>query len=387
MGASRTAGANINSVSDRVCTGACPLSLVVSLMADVDMSIAEEQLQGATADEAPVPVEATLELAEMGDHVIATVGVPEPRFESMETGITNLLQGFQVIQKQLSLMKSEMVTQDTLNTAMTKNAQEQHEYTNLQIAALRAELLMNANSPVAVAGSGVHLTQQRPAKRHAPESSEGSTAFDSMSGATDGMNTKRVWFTGFPRKLLSQTLHSWAEDALKPTMKPGTWDSLKVKAYNAKRNFSVEFDTTEQAKNYLEVMRAQRLVWVEPMDNSAHDIRARPDRTLDVRVLTKFLTILWKRIHTALTNNGRWEDQYKLSTTGRGGVLYISDGNQVWEFFRVKLQTTPKPFYTAQELSDSVTVTPVVEDLMDWGIQEDEAENIIVGARQEALAP
>ena len=72
-----------------------------------------------------------------------------------------------------------------------------------------------------------------------------------------------------------------------------------------------------------------------------------------------------------------------MGTTGRGGVLFITDGDQVLELFRVKLQTTN--ITAISQLKDAdVHIAPNAEKLLDWSIDATLADNIVAKARAEA---
>ncbi len=126
-------------------------------------------------------------------------------------------------------------------------------------------------------------------------------------------------------------------------------------------------------------------MWLDVKGSTAHEIRARPDRTIDTRVITKFL-FLWQGVHQKMTKDDSWNDSLKLSTTGKGGALYLTDGDTIWELFRVKLPLGDrKAIMTTEEYAQSVVVEPVKEDLLDWGIDEGTADNMMAVARHEAL--
>ncbi len=67
-----------------------------------------------------------------------------------------------------------------------------------------------------------------------------------------------------------------------------------------------------------------------------------------------------------------------------GGVLYLTNGDVVWEFFRVRLGVSDVTSQSVEELCKSIRIEPMAQDLLDWGIDEGQADNMIALARAEA---
>eukprot|EP00959_Pyramimonas_sp_CCMP1952_P178393 3728970-Pyramimonas_sp.AAC.1 len=69
------------------------------------------------------------------------------------------------------------------------------------------------------------------------------------------------------------------------------------------------------------------MVWTDPRDNSAKQLRARPDQTLEVRNKQKVLGKLWEPTLAELKKHPRWSPEYKLGTNGPKGILFVTCPN------------------------------------------------------------
>ncbi len=157
------------------------------------------------------------------------------RFGGIEDGLKTLLNLVQPMTLKMDAMQEAMkscVTQEQLTSSLESSFEKQMAYCDEQIQRLRQELTQSA------AGSGVHHTQARPMKRRAQDVSDTSTTDDSMGTSSNiSHNPQRLWFVGFPRKLLAGTLRAWAEAVVVPLLSQADWASCKLRVFNAQQNF------------------------------------------------------------------------------------------------------------------------------------------------------
>ncbi len=70
--------------------------------------------------------------------------------------------------------------------------------------------------------------------------------------------------------------------------------------------------------------------------------RFKADRSLETRYAMKVMGSLLGNVKRNLTETDRWKDTFKLGTTGPRGTLFLSDGEDVTELYKVRPSNSKK---------------------------------------------
>jgi len=187
--------------------------------------------------------------------------------------------------------------------------------------------------------------------------------------AAPGVNPCRVWASGFPRKLLETQLKGHAEIA-KTNMPEAMSRVVAIKAYNLSKSYSMEFPNSTAAADFVANMRTKACTWVDPKTNDTYQIKFRADRTFETRRTIRILGKLWSDVEAKLKENGKWDGKLTIGSTGPRGVLFLSDGMDVWELFTVK----------GRNGEEDVSIEVHKEQNAAWSISEEDAGKMVDSA-------
>jgi len=138
-------------------------------------------------------------------------------------------------------------------------------------------------------------------------------------------------------------------------------------------SYTVEFPTQSSAHDFLESARASPMSWKDPQSSLNVPLRARPDRSLSVRLVMRAMGALWSQVEEAITSSGRMRQDVKIATTGHKGTLFVTDGKDVWVLFSTKTHGPAS--------DENCQISFVAENCCHWGIAEAEATAMIDAAR------
>ena len=148
-----------------------------------------------------------------------------------------------------------------------------------------------------------------------------------------------------------------------------------VKAYNNESSFAMIFPSAAAAADFLATFRAQpeAPAWTDFRDNTKHELKARPDRSIAVRAKNRVLGGLWKKMQPMLVQKGTFPQGSKMGTTGPKGGLCVTNAEkeEIWEIFTVK-----EPRLGGTEAPKHLVI-PHKDNLSLFGVSEQEAQAAI----------
>ena len=156
----------------------------------------------------------------------------------------------------------------------------------------------------------------------------------------EGGNMNRVWIFGFKRDFYSSYFLKMGADLLN---KAGIDDIIikqcKVRAFNMKARFSIDFPSVGIARDFVRLVNAMGFVAEDRSDSTGQHptLRAAQDRSKEDREKITYMTKAWKVVHDSLADNKGWDKGMTLRSTGTDGVLFIenpekTDGYRIVRF-------------------------------------------------------
>ena len=157
-------------------------------------------------------------------------------------------------------------------------------------------------------------------KRPCGEVSSSTTASTAAAGSADLLV---IWILGLPRELLATQLKKFAAQLLGDVSVDMARHSV-VRAFNLENRFSVNFDSVFMAHKFLSHYRENDIVF------EGTKLRARPDRSADVRQRNRILGGLWAELSARPAL-----DSKSIGQNGPKGKVFVSDmeSEQVWILF------------------------------------------------------
>ena len=250
-----------------------------------------------------------------------------------------------------------------------KKIEERIERTDLAwqkaIDAIKAEISRAPSLPTTKAGDPFVQNNKRP--RGADDPPPTPAGFE----ADPGRDVTRVWLVNFPKPMPASKLEKIAKTNIDKHVPHHEATKAKIVALNFKQRVSISFSSKEAARNFL-VNYSSNPDKYSSSDGVDHVIHAKPDRSYDSRTIGKATGVLWRRIHTALTESGKMEPRFKLGTTGIKGQLYIQDDDNIWELFSTSIS------------GSAVSVAPNLTNLSLWGVDAAMKDDMIREANEAA---
>ena len=189
--------------------------------------------------------------------------------------------------------------------------------------------------------------------------------------ADPGRDVTRVWLVNFPKPMPASKLERFAKSNIDKHIPHHEAALAKIVALNFKQRVSISFSSKEVARNFL-VNYSNSPDKYPSSDGTDYVIHAKPDRSYDSRTIGKATGVLWRRVHTSLTESGKMEPRFRLGTTGIKGQLYIQDDDNMWELFSTSIS------------GSAVTIAPNLTNLSLWGIDEATKNDMLREANETA---
>eukprot|EP00959_Pyramimonas_sp_CCMP1952_P352413 7383793-Pyramimonas_sp.AAC.1 len=105
----------------------------------------------------------------------------------------------------------------------------------------------------------------------------------------------RVWFGGFPRRVLGSVMQAHAQFALSKL--PTSYSiGAEIPAKNMQMSCSIRFSSSEIASNVVQQMKSHGVDWIDPRTKVAIAMRCRLDASAAVRARRKALGRLWQAL-------------------------------------------------------------------------------------------
>ena len=136
-----------------------------------------------------------------------------------------------------------------------------------------------------------------------------------------------VWIGGFQRKLVSPLLSRAANDIIDKYCPIDLDPKPKIIARAMSAGFKLIFDDNDDAKNFVDVFKAEPFDWQDPRaPGSMTELFARADRSAADRIRIGLITIIWGLLNPLLVASVNWRpDVNKLRSTGANGALWVED--------------------------------------------------------------
>eukprot|EP00972_Heterocapsa_arctica_P001147 161859-Heterocapsa_arctica.AAC.1 len=104
----------------------------------------------------------------------------------------------------------------------------------------------------------------------------------------------------------------------------------KVRAFNMKQRFSIDFPAVGIAREFVRKVNCLEYVAKDPADRAGQHptLRATPDRSKEDRERITYMTKAWKVVHETLKDNAGWTEGMSLRSTGTDGVLFVENAEK-----------------------------------------------------------
>jgi hypothetical protein len=213
----------------------------------------------------------------------------------------------------------------------------------------------------------------------APQPQRSTSAPPPRRDGNNGANLCQVWAVGFPRNLLASTLRQHATEIL-DSIDISVAEKVTVRAHNLNKCYSFIFPDAASASQFLETAECLLSEWADPKSSTIYTIKFKADRPIETRYVMKVMGSLYGNVKDALVASGNWKPTHRLGTTGPRGTLFLSDGEDVIELYKVRHSNV------RGELT--CTIEPFLPALQDLGIDSpdameflERAASITLGAR------
>ena len=216
--------------------------------------------------------------------------------------------------------------------------------------------------PTSSAGSsdGRRRMDHSPTKKVRTAASEGGA-----SGSLEDWNSAnpcRVWVGPFPKPMLGLKLQAHSAALLGLVTNRDT-SRVEFRGSNFALQYSLTFPSPLEAREFRELADTSPVPFVDPRGVS-HLVRVRPDRTVEARRLRSAMGMLWKEVFAFFDLHKRPSSTCKLGTNMARGVLFYTDGEELWELFRVQRVGS------SEDPSQEFSIEPHLEHLQAQGVDE-----------------
>jgi len=235
-----------------------------------------------------------------------------------------------------------------------------------------------------------------PAAKRAREAGASTTASSSAQSSSDIPSSEgalmaqaeaalvkyRLWVTGIREKKLAKQLQDIHAQVVAPRMTEEERKVVKIRTFNVCNNYSIDFPSEERALAFLGRVKNEPLVWQVPGSDDTRRLVIRRDATIEERRIKQFLSVLWRQVLEVAKGQPGWDENCRLGTTGRGGTLFLHNGQQIWELFAMRRPMNSGSIHNPAP--QPYVVKPCSEQLAVWGINTEAAEAMVQVAYQEA---
>ena len=192
----------------------------------------------------------------------------------------------------------------------------------------------------------------------------------------------RLWVTGIREKKLAKQLQDIHAQVVAPRMTEEERKVVKIRTFNVCNNYSIDFPSEERALAFLGRVKNEPLVWQVPGSDDTRRLVIRRDATIEERRIKQFLSVLWRQVLEVAKGQPGWDENCRLGTTGRGGTLFLHNGQQIWELFAMRRPMNSGSIHNPAP--QPYVVKPCSEQLAVWGISTEAAEAMVQVAYKEA---
>jgi len=257
-------------------------------------------------------------------------------------------------------MKEGMVTNDTLNNAISANNATLTKELQTAIDSAVDKAIREHIDPLIQRQRDTEAKFEAILKRMEAYEREinGSTATSSANPAKRRATSvdaafrnreptnelpKVIWVTGYPRKLLAPVLLR-ERDRLLAVLTSRDRDAAQCEPRSMAMALRIAFPDHSTAKRAVEALRMEDdlLTFRDRLDGRNSDLRVKYDKTFDERSSDRLLGVFWQASFEYMKDKGLWNDRtMKLIRHGRPAALYLTVDEDAFEILRIKTDFAP----------------------------------------------
>lgn len=148
--------------------------------------------------------------------------------------------------------------------------------------------------------------------------------------------------------------------------------SPKELVFNNEMASSLVFKDEDDAEAFLKGYRdgGEPVAWVGTLGGHSDGrrvVRVERDATFDQRLRGQVCYRLKQRTTNFLSKKVKWGANMRLDNSGIRGAFFCTNGDEIWELFRVKFA----------HCGGGEFIKPNVKNFVDWGASKEEIEEVV----------